>query len=118
MSFLAASNVNTTETREPNYSGGHTMPRWTDEARAKQAALIRTWRPWEQSTGPVTPDGKKIVAANSPGRYWRERLRLTCWMARHMNRLRAGLPVPPFEQSKAEFYRRAQKAKLKCPEFC
>jgi hypothetical protein len=31
---------------------------WIAERRARQAALIRTWRPWEQSTGPVTTEGK------------------------------------------------------------
>ena len=25
---------------------------WTPERRARQAELIRSWRPWEQSTGP------------------------------------------------------------------
>ncbi len=27
--------------------------------------LIQTWRPWEQSTGPKTPEGKAKVAQNS-----------------------------------------------------
>lgn len=85
------------------------MPRWTDEARAKQAELIRTWRPWEHSTGARTLEGKAKVAMNSPGQYWRERLRLSAWMFKHMNQLRAGVAVPPFEESKAELYRRAQK---------
>ncbi|HUX81254.1 MAG TPA: hypothetical protein VMV35_00295 [Halothiobacillus sp.] len=88
------------------------MPRWTDEARAKQSALIRTWRPWEHSTGAKTPEFKAKVAANSPGRYWRERLWLACWLSRQMRHLRAGEPLPPFEESKAEFYRRAQKLNL------
>lgn len=41
------------------------MPRWTTEARAKQAALIATWQPWRASTGPRTADGKAKVAKNS-----------------------------------------------------
>ena len=45
------------------------MPRWTPEARERQAALIREWRPWEQSTGPVTRRGKRKSAKNwSKGR--------------------------------------------------
>jgi len=40
------------------------MPRWTDEARAKQAQLIREWQPWKQSTGPVTAKGKRKSAKN------------------------------------------------------
>lgn len=85
------------------------MPRWTDEARAKQAALIRTWRPWEQSTGPVTPEGKKIVAANSPGRYWRERLRYSSWLLHEANHLRAGGKLRPWDWIISELYRRTEK---------
>ena len=44
---------------------------WTPEQRARQAELIRTWQPWEQSTGPKTPDGKAKAARNGdPGRMW------------------------------------------------
>ena len=41
------------------------MPRWTPESRAKQAELIRTWRPWEQSTGPKTAEGKAVSSMNA-----------------------------------------------------
>lgn len=41
------------------------MPRWTTEARAKQAALIAAWQPWRASTGPRTADGKAKVARNA-----------------------------------------------------
>ena len=37
---------------------------WTPERRARQAELIRTWRPWERSTGPRTPEGKVRTARN------------------------------------------------------
>lgn len=37
---------------------------WTPERRARQAALIRTWRPWEKSTGPRTDEGKATAARN------------------------------------------------------
>ena len=37
---------------------------WTPERRARQAELIRTWRPWEQSTGPTTAEGKRRTARN------------------------------------------------------
>jgi len=30
----------------------------TPEHRRRQAERIREWRPWEQSTGPRTPEGK------------------------------------------------------------
>lgn len=37
---------------------------WTPERRARQAELIRSWKPWEKSTGPKTPDGKAKAARN------------------------------------------------------
>lgn len=40
------------------------MPRWTDEARAKQREAIKRWSPWTHSTGPKTMAGKAIVARN------------------------------------------------------
>ncbi|MBJ7309930.1 hypothetical protein ACFOLJ_08270 [Rugamonas sp. CCM 8940] len=41
------------------------MPRWTDAARAKQAALIARWKPWEAATGPRTTAGKAKAARNA-----------------------------------------------------
>lgn len=34
----------------------------TSAHRAAQAERIRTWRPWEKSTGPKTADGKARAA--------------------------------------------------------
>jgi hypothetical protein len=36
---------------------------WTPERRARQADLIRAWRPWEKSTGPRSAEGKARSAA-------------------------------------------------------
>lgn len=41
------------------------MPRWTDAARAKQAALIARWKPWQAATGPRTAAGKAKAARNA-----------------------------------------------------
>ena len=38
---------------------------WTLERRAKQAESIRLWKPWKQSTGPRSPDGKERVSRNA-----------------------------------------------------
>lgn len=38
---------------------------WTPEHRARQAALIRTWKPWARSTGPRTAEGKAQAATNA-----------------------------------------------------
>lgn len=41
------------------------MPRWTDAARAKQAAMIARWKPWQAATGPRTAAGKAKAARNA-----------------------------------------------------
>lgn len=38
---------------------------WTPERRQRQAEAIHTWRPWQQSTGPKTNEGKRRVASNA-----------------------------------------------------
>ena len=38
---------------------------WTLERRQRQAELIRRWKPWEQSTGPLTPEGRERVSRNA-----------------------------------------------------
>lgn len=38
---------------------------WTAERRARQSIAIKTWRPWERSTGPKTSEGKSIAANNA-----------------------------------------------------
>ena len=41
------------------------MNGWTPERRARQAALIHTWKPWKQSTGPTSIEGKAVVSGNA-----------------------------------------------------
>ena len=38
---------------------------WTPERRVKQSAAIHRWKPWQQSTGAKTPEGKSIVSQNA-----------------------------------------------------
>lgn len=38
---------------------------WTQERRAQQAARIRETKPWLQSTGPTSAQGKAKVARNA-----------------------------------------------------
>jgi len=38
---------------------------WTLEQKEQQRQAIRKWRPWEQSTGAITPEGKAKVATNA-----------------------------------------------------
>lgn len=37
---------------------------WTDEQKARQAALIHSWQPWTHSTGARTPEGRAISSKN------------------------------------------------------
>ncbi|MDR3411291.1 MAG: hypothetical protein P4L87_10165 [Formivibrio sp.] len=37
---------------------------WTDEQKARQAALIHSWKPWAKSTGPRTTAGKAASSKN------------------------------------------------------
>lgn len=38
---------------------------WSAERRARQAELIKTWKPWEKSTGPKTAVGKASSSNNA-----------------------------------------------------
>jgi hypothetical protein len=38
---------------------------WTPERRQRQRELIQTWKPWQQSTGPKTDDGKRRASRNA-----------------------------------------------------
>jgi hypothetical protein len=42
-----------------------TSSAWTPERRAKQAAAIRKWQPWDKSTGPTTAEGKRRASQNA-----------------------------------------------------
>ena len=48
---------------------------WTPERRARQAELIRQWKPWERSTGPRTSQGKERSSKNADKGRMREILK-------------------------------------------
>jgi hypothetical protein len=62
---------------------------WTTERRQKQAAMIRTWKPWEQSTGPKTPEGKAASSRNT-------------WKGGHRQKLRAIIQLVRMEVRQAQ----------------
>lgn len=41
------------------------MSAWTPERRQRQREAIQRWKPWNQSTGPKSPEGKARVARNA-----------------------------------------------------
>ena len=48
---------------------------WTLERKARQAELIRQWKPWAKSTGPRSDQGKERVARNAWRGGHRQKLR-------------------------------------------
>lgn len=38
---------------------------WTPERRARQAELIKKWKPWEKSTGPNSAEGQVKASRNA-----------------------------------------------------
>jgi hypothetical protein len=38
---------------------------WTPEQREQQREAIRRWKPWEQSSGPKSPEGKTRASRNA-----------------------------------------------------
>lgn len=57
---------------------------WTPDRRAKQSAAIRRWRPWEQSTGPRTAEGKRRSSRNAGREGLHEKLRTLARLLREM----------------------------------
>ena len=44
---------------------------WTPERRARQAALIKAWKPWERASGPRSAEGKAKASRNAwKGGHW------------------------------------------------
>lgn len=48
---------------------------WTLEQRQRQREAIVRWKPWEQSTGPRSPEGKARVSRNGWKGGHRQKLR-------------------------------------------
>ena len=38
---------------------------WTPERSKQQSRAIRRWKPWQQSTGPKSPEGRAVVTRNA-----------------------------------------------------
>ena len=52
---------------------GNPAKGWTPERRKRQGEAIRQWKPWQQSTGPKSPEGRALVARNAwAGGHWLE----------------------------------------------
>lgn len=65
---------------------------WTPEQRERQREAIKSWRPWEQSTGPKSADGKARVSRNG----WRGGMRqMLRDLARELARQRDALDAIP-----------------------
>ena len=52
---------------------GNPAAGWTPERRKRQRQAIQQWKPWQQSTGPKSPEGRAVVARNAwTGGHWLE----------------------------------------------
>ena len=61
--------------------------KWTLEQRKKQAEIIHRWKPWEQSTGATTPEGKVIASRNAFRFTQRKAYRFAVWLLKQKNKL-------------------------------
>ncbi len=86
---------------------------WTDERRAKQAAAIRRWKPWQQSTGPRTPEGKARSSRNAFRETIRKYALLMQWLQREHKKYLRGQPPA----SQADFVRKAAALGIDCADF-
>jgi len=76
---------------------------WTDERRARQAALIHTWKPWTHSTGARTPEGKAVSSRNAHRFTHRKAYLLACWIGKQIKALRDGKPFASEEECRRRF---------------
>jgi hypothetical protein len=44
---------------------GNPAKGWNSERRKKQSEAIKRWKPWNQSTGPKSPEGRALVSRNA-----------------------------------------------------
>lgn len=59
--------------------------KWTKAQRARQAEAIRTWQPWQHSTGARSSSGKAIISRNAyKGGTW-QLIRFSRWVAWAIN---------------------------------
>ncbi|HEY8190934.1 MAG TPA: hypothetical protein VIG74_00815, partial [Alphaproteobacteria bacterium] len=87
---------------------------WTPERRARQAALIRTWRPWTRSTGPKTAAGKMRTRLNAQthgfrgarGREFYAAIREQRKLLRAINQLAAFLDSHSLNLQKSHYFRK------------
>ena len=79
---------------------------WTTERRARQAELIRRWRPWEKSSGPTTPEGKAISCRNAYRLTIRKHLIAATYLLKQRKAFDAGLQHDSIEvmQQRVNYY--------------
>jgi hypothetical protein len=76
---------------------------WTDERRARQAELIRKWKPWEKSTGARTSEGKAVSSRNAHRFTHRKAWLLACWLYKQVKSLRDGHGFASEEEVRQRF---------------
>jgi hypothetical protein len=77
------------------------MPRWSTESKAIQAAAIREWSPWTQSTGPTSSVGKATSSRNAHRQTMRKFSLLADFLAREQSKFLTGKPYATVAEIKA-----------------
>lgn len=65
---------------------------WTDERRARQAALIHNWKPWKHSTGARSAAGRAVSSRNAFRFTQRKAWLFACWLSVEAKKCRTGKP--------------------------
>jgi hypothetical protein len=69
---------------------------WTEERRQRQREVINKHKPWTQSTGPRTREGKATVSRNAySGATWLRIRQLSVKVTRLIRELKAAGQWPP-----------------------
>ena len=68
---------------------------WTSEQRQQQREAIQRWRPWQQSTGPKSAEGKDRVSRNAWKGGDRQLLRALAQVLREQREELDGVGVVP-----------------------
>lgn len=69
---------------------------WTLEQKKRQAEAVRRWTPWEQSTGPKSPEGKAAASKNAyRGGHWLKIRELSCLVNAEVRQARELVEATP-----------------------
>ncbi len=72
--------------------------KWSLEQRLRQSEIIHSWRPWEQSTGAKTTEGKAKSSRNAFRYTIRKGWLFQCYLLKQSKKFRCGENYAPLEE--------------------